>query len=87
MSENKKEKVINVGITEELTDFINKWAERTSEEKPEKPALEVKRAIVEVVKKEVEKLKEKFNKENITETEWEKCVQKLHKLSEVVQWY
>ena len=87
MSENKKEKVINVGLTDELIEFINKWMEKNDEEEPEKPALEVKRAIVEIVKTEVEKLKEKFNKENITENEWEKCVQKLHKLSEVVQWY
>lgn len=90
MSDNKKEKVINVGVTDEIMEFMEKWTAKSFEEnekKEEKPGLEVKRVIVEILKKELGKIKEAFEKENITDEEWDKCVMKTQKISEIVQWY
>lgn len=92
MSEStRKEKVINVGITEELMAFMDKMTEKNSEEsdfkKQEKIGLEVKRVIAEILKKELEKLKVEFEKDNITDEEWDKLLKKMDKISEVVRWY
>lgn len=88
MSENKKEKVINVGITEELMGFMDKWTQKSFEEKEEeKPGLEVKRVIVEMAKKELEKIKKELEKDNITDDEWDKCFNKIDKISDVIRWY
>ena len=91
MSENKKEKVINVGITKELTDFLDKWTQKSfeekEEEKEEKPGLEVKRVIVEMAKKELEKINKEFEKDNITDEEWDRCIKKADKISDLVRWF
>ena len=92
MSEStRKEKVINVGITEELMAFMDKMTEKNSEEsdfkKSEKVGLEVKRVIAEILKKELEKMKKEFEKDNITDEEWDKLLNKMDKISEVVRWY
>ena len=92
MSEStKKEKVINVGITEELMAFMDKMAEKNSEEsdfkKSENVGLEVKRVIAEILKKELEKMKNEFEKDNITDEEWDKLLKKMDKISEVIRWY
>lgn len=92
MSEStRKEKVINVGITEELMAFMDKMTEKNSEEsdfkKSENVGLEVKRVIAEILKKELEKMKNEFEKDNITDEEWDKLLKKMDKISEVVRWY
>lgn len=87
----RKEKVINVGITEELMAFMDKMTEKNSEEsdfkQQEKVGLEVKRVIAEILKKELEKMKKEFEKDNITDEEWDKLLKKMDKISEVVRWY
>ena len=90
MSENKKEKVINFGLTDELIEYLDKWTKKSfeeKEEKQEKPGLEVKRVIVEMAKKELEKIKKELEKDDITDEEWDRCIKKVHKISELVQWY
>lgn len=83
----KKQKEITVGMTEELMGFLDKWMEKEIDNKPEKPGLEVKRVIVEMAKEELEKIKSRMKRINIMDDEWDKLIDKMHKISELVQWY
>ena len=90
MSEVGKKKEINFGITDELKNFLNDWTEKTFEsvEKIDgkKIGIEVKQAIVDIAKVELEKIETKLRKcEN--DDEWFRLIEKIDKLSDLVRWY
>lgn len=91
MSEIGKKKEINFGITEELKSFLNDWTEKTFESaenlnKEKKIGTEVKQAIVEIAKAELEKVETELNNCK-DDHEWFKLIEKVDKLSDLVRWY
>lgn len=91
METNKKEKVVSVGITEELRNFLNEWTERTMQEAKEfkeekKIGIEVKEAIVEIAKNELTKVEKEFEK-NPEDQEWFRLMEKADKISDLVRWF
>lgn len=91
MSEIGKKKEINFGITEELKNFLNDWTERTFESaenlnKEKKIGTEAKQMIVEITKRELEKVENELKKCD-DEHEWFKLIEKIDKLSDLVRWY
>lgn len=95
MSEIGKKKEINFGITDELKNFLNDWttktfesAEKLNEEKNEEKnvGIEVKVAIVEIVKRELEKIEKELNKCD-DDDNWFKLIEKIDKISDIVRWW
>ena len=91
METNKKEKVVSVGITEELRNFLNEWTERTMQEAKEfkeekKIGIEVKEAIVEIAKNELTKVEKEFE-ENPEDQKWFRLMEKADKISDLVRWF
>ena len=91
MSEIGKKKEINFGITDELKNFLNEWTEKTFEStenlnKEKKIGIEVKQAIVDITKTELEKVENELNKCK-DDDEWFKLIEKVDKLSDLVRWY
>lgn len=91
MSEIGKKKEINFGITDELKNFLNDWTARTFESaenlnKEKKIGIEVKQAIVDIAKAELEKVETELNKCK-NDDEWFKLIEKVDKLSDLVRWY
>lgn len=91
MSEIGKKKEINFGITDELKNFLNEWTEKTFESaenlnKEKKIGTEVKQAIVDITKVELEKVEKELNKCK-DDDEWFKLIEKIDKLSDLVRWY
>ena len=91
MSEIGKKKEINFGITDELKNFLNEWTEKTFESaenlnKEKKIGIEVKQAIVDIAKVELEKVETELNKCK-DDAEWFKLIEKVDKLSDLVRWY
>jgi len=92
MSEIGKKKEINFGITDELKDFLNDWTNRTFESaenlnKEKKIGIEAKQMIVEITKRELEKVDTELHKDNITNDEWFRLMDKIDKLSDLVRWF
>ena len=92
MSEIGKKKEINFGITDELKNFLNDWTERTFESaenlnKEKKIGVEAKEMIVEITKTELEKVETELKKDNITDDEWFRLIEKIDKLSDLVRWF
>jgi len=84
--ENKKEKVINVGITEELINFIKEQTTIQREEKEDKPGREVKEQICKLVSKEVDKIEIELR----GETDYGKkldLIGLLDKLADIVRYW
>ena len=91
MSEIGKKKEINFGITDELKNFLNDWTARTFESaenlnKEKKIGIEVKQAIADIAKAELEKVEMELNKCK-DDNEWFKLIEKVDKLSDLVRWY
>ena len=91
MSEIGKKKEINFGITDELKNFLNDWTERTFESaenlnKEKKIGIEVKQAIVDIAKEQLEKVETELNKCK-DDDEWFKLIEKIDKISDLVRWY
>ena len=92
MSEIGKKKEINFGITDELKNYLNDWTERTFESaenlnKEKKIGVEAKEMIVEITKTELEKVETELKKDNITDDEWFRLIEKIDKLSDLVRWF
>ena len=92
MSEIGKKKEINFGITDELKNFLNDWTNRTFESaenlnKEKKIGTDAKQMIVEITKRELEKVDTELHKDNITDDEWYKLMNKIDKLSDLVRWF
>lgn len=97
METNKKEKVINVGMTDELMTFLNNWTERTLNETKEmteekrKIGIEVKLAIAGIAKNEVEKIDKELSELDYNDKDkdmkWFKAIEKLDKISDLVRWF
>ena len=91
MSDIGKKKNINFGITDELKNFLNDWTERTFESaenlnKEKKIGIEVKQAIVDIAKAELEKVETELSKCK-DDDKWFKLIEKVDKLSDLVRWY
>lgn len=91
MSEIGKKKEINFGITDELKNFLNEWTAKTFESaenlnKEKKIGTEVKQAIVDIAKAELEKVELELNNCK-DDHEWFKLIEKVDKLSDLVRWY
>ena len=92
MSEIGKKKEINFGITDELKNFLNDWTNRTFESaenlnKEKKIGTDAKQMIVEITKRELEKVDTELHKDNITNDEWFRLMDKIDKLSDLVRWF
>lgn len=91
--ENKKEKVVNFGLTEALMDYLNNLTERSfneNEDENKKPGLEVKRVIAEMAKKELEKIQNKLNglgDDDFSKKEWFDLMEKANRISDLIRWY
>lgn len=88
----KKSKEVNFGITEELKNFLNDWTDRTLNKSLEitegkKIGIEVKEAIVEIAKRELEKVDGELNKRNVKDDEWYHLIEKVDKISDLVRWF
>ena len=91
MSEIGKKKEINFGITDELKNFLNEWTTKTFESaenlnRTKKIGIEVKQAVVDIAKVELEKVETELNKCK-DDDEWFKLIEKVDKLSDLVRWY
>ena len=90
METTKKEKVINLGLSDQLMDYLNKAlesADKQMSEKKEKIGDEIKYAVVEIVKREVAKIDAVLKKDDLDNQEWFELVEKLDKLTDLVRWY
>lgn len=88
----KKEKVVNVGMTDGLMNFLDKWMEKMEaankeENKEEKPGVEVKKLICEMMKCELNKIDEKLNDKKFDDSEWNQLMERVDKISDIVKWW
>ena len=88
----KKEKVVNVGMTDGLMNFLDKWMEKMEasskeENKEEKPGVEVKKLICEMMKGELNKIDEELNNKKLNNSEWDQLMERVDKISDVVKWW
>ena len=94
----KKEKVLSIGVTDELMAFVNNWMEKQEKKEEEKEGKEngedkqmgkeCRMRVCEIVKSELEKIDGELNKnKKLTDDEWDVLVKKVDKLSEIVRWY
>lgn len=88
----KKEKVVNVGMTDGLMNFLDKWMEKMEaaakeENKEEKPGVEVKKLICEMMKGELDKIDEELNNKKLDDSEWDQLMERVDKISDIVKWW
>ena len=97
----KKEKVVNVGMTDGLMNFLDKWMEKMEasskeekmeasskeENKEEKPGVEVKKLVCEMMKSELNKIDEELNDKKLDDSEWNQLMEKVDKISDIVKWW
>ena len=87
MSEATKKKEVKVGITDELKEFLNTIMDRAEEEKEgRKIGTDVKEAIVEIAKRELEKIDKKLEV-TTNDDEWNRLIEKVDKIADIVQWW
>ena len=90
MESTKKEKTINVGLSTELMDYFNKMldiAVENSKEEKGKLGNEVKVTVVEIVKREIEKIDKLLKKDDLDKDEWFDAIEKIDKLTDLIRWF
>ena len=87
----KKEYTVNFGLTEEVKNYLEKAMDRIDkemEEKPEKLGNDVKKIVVDIVKREITKIDDVLvGSEKITDKEWFNLMEKLDKLTDLVRFF
>ena len=87
----KNEYTVNLGLTEEVRNYLKDAMDRIDkqiEEKPEKIGNEARRIIVDIVKREISKIDEELaENDKMPNDKWFKLMEKLDKLSDIVRFY
>lgn len=88
----KKTKEINVGMTDELMDFLNKWMEKATDENKNKSeseqlGIEVKRAVAKMAMEQLEKLQKELDKISVTDAKWSEIIERIDRISDIVLFY
>lgn len=86
-----KEKTVNIGLTEDTINYFKEMTEKTFEkmnkdEEKERIGTEIKKVVVEIATREVEKIDEKLKKDNIKHDDWLRCIEDLDKITDLIRW-